>query len=80
MAAIIAQKSCTTVLPLWSLRKMIYQKGKEKHKEETQKALKGILLFKYRKNKNKKYTYPDYGLSFLFKRNYRYPLQFHLIS
>ena len=34
---------------------------KSVYKEEKQKALKGILIFKCRKNKNKKYTYPDYA-------------------
>ena len=36
---------------------------KKKYKEETWKALKGTLKLKQRKNKNKKYTYPDYALT-----------------
>ena len=33
----------------------------KKNEEETQKALKVILIFKQRKNRNKKYTYPEYA-------------------
>ena len=32
----IAQKSCTALFPLWSLRKMIYQNVKNVYKEETE--------------------------------------------
>ena len=52
MATGIAQKSCTALFPLWSLRKTNI--SKMKRKIETQKALNRILIFKYRKNKNKK--------------------------
>ena len=64
MATGIAQKSCTALFPLWSLRKTNI--SKMKRKIETQKALNRILIFKYRKNKNKKYTYADYANSYIF--------------
>ena len=39
-----AQKSCTALFPLWSLRKNDISKNKKYiYKEETQKPLKGIL-------------------------------------
>ena len=41
MATGIAQKNCTTLFPLWSLRKNGILKNKKYTKEETQKALKG---------------------------------------
>ena len=41
MATGIAQKNCTTLFPLWSLRKNGILKNKKYIKEETQKALKG---------------------------------------
>ena len=42
MATGMTQKSCAALFPLWSLRKNDISKNK-KYKEETQKALKGIL-------------------------------------
>ena len=33
----IAQKSCTALFPLWSLRKMVNQKMENLYKEETEK-------------------------------------------
>ena len=44
----IAQKRCTALFPLWSLRKNDIRKSKKKKtdKEKTCKALKGILSFK----------------------------------
>ena len=65
MATGVSQKGCTNLFPLSSFRKNDISKMKHTHthththKEEMQKALKGILIFKQRKNKNKKYTYPD---------------------
>ena len=49
MATGIAQKSWTALFPLWSLRKNDISKMKRKYIEETQKVLKRILIFKYRK-------------------------------
>ena len=48
------------------LGKVIYRKRKEKYKEETQKTLKGTIIFEQRKNKNKKLAYPDYALTLTF--------------
>ena len=59
----IAQKSCTALFPLRSLRKNDISKMKKKYKEETLKALKGILILN--REKNKKYTYLDYALTAL---------------
>ena len=61
----IAQKSCATLFPLWSLRKNDISKNKNNIcKEGTQKSLKGLLKIKCRKkNKSKKYTYPDYAVT-----------------
>ena len=45
MATGIAQESCTGLFPLWSLRKNDILKNEKYilYREETQKALKGIL-------------------------------------
>ena len=48
----IAQKSCTALFPLWSLRKNDISKMKKKYKEETLKALKGILILNREKIKS----------------------------
>ena len=67
MATGIEQKSCTALFPLWFLKKNDISKMKKKrYKEKIQKALKGILIFKYRKNKSKNYTCPDYALALKF--------------
>ena len=58
----IAQKSCTALFPLQSLRKMIYQKMKNLYKDETESIERN---FKYL-NIEKKYTYPDYALTLKF--------------
>ena len=50
----IAQKSCRALFPLRSLRKNNISIMKKKCKEETQKVLKGIFIFKLRKNKKKR--------------------------
>ena len=65
MATGIAPKSCTALFPLWSFGKMDIENEKEKNisKDQTQKALKGILIFTCTKNKNKKYTFPDHALT-----------------
>ena len=62
----IAQKSCTALFPLWSLRKNDITKKKKIYKEETKKTLKGILIFKSKKNQNNRYTYPNYALTLKF--------------
>ena len=59
-----AQKSCTALLLLWSLRKNDISK-KLKYNKETLNTFKGILIYKQRKNKNKKYTYADYALTLI---------------
>ena len=48
----IAQKSCTALFPLRSLRKNDISKMKKKYKEETLKALKGILILNREKIKS----------------------------
>ena len=58
MATGIAQRSCTDLFPLWSHKKNDIPKMKKQKKYckvETQKALKEVLVFKWR-TKNKKYT------------------------
>ena len=45
---------------------LIYQKWKEKFKEETESIERNFMISIYGKNKNKKYTYPDYANSKVF--------------
>ena len=66
MARGIAQKICTALFPLWSLGKNEIAKKKKTYNEKMQKPLKRILIFKQRKIKNKKNTYPDYALTLTF--------------
>ena len=57
----IAQKSCTTLFPFWSLRKNDISKMKKKIQRGNIESIERNLNFKQRKNKSKKYTYPDYA-------------------
>ena len=65
MATGIAQKSCTALFPLCSLRKNVISKIKKYIYKEN---IESIEIPKCRKNKNKKYTYPDYALTLKFSR------------
>ena len=64
MATGIVQKSCTALFLLWSLKKNNISKTKKKYKDES--YIEGILIFKSRKNKNKKDIYPNYALTLKF--------------
>ena len=63
---------------------MINQKWKKKIQRGNIESIERNLNFKQRKNKSKKYTYPDYARTavsvFFFIRSYKYPLQFYIIS
>ena len=81
MARGIAQKICTALFPLWSLRKNDIAKTKKTYNEKMQKPLKRILIFKQRKIKNKKkYLSVLCSNSKVFSLNItmNYLLQFHL--
>ena len=66
MATGIAQKSCTALFPFWSLRKNDISKMKKKIWEGNIESIEMHFNIKCRKNKNKKYTYPDYALTLKF--------------